>query len=75
MLLVATILSFLIFFMSQVNIVLAAALIALYLFYLWVSSTRESEEPELIGASLLLALFHPCTAGCPSACCWSTRRR
>ena len=33
---------------------LAVALIGLYLFYLYVSSTRESEEPELIGAAALL---------------------
>ena len=59
MLLVATIVSFLIFFMGQVHIVLAAALITLYLFYLWMSSTRESEEPELIGASLLLGSLPP----------------
>ena len=51
---VATLLSFLVFAMSQVHVVLAAVMIAVYLFYLWVSSTQESEEPDLVGVSLLI---------------------
>ena len=51
---VATLLSFLVFAMSQVHIFLAAVMIAVYLFYLWVSSRQESEEPDLVGVSLLL---------------------
>jgi cation:H+ antiporter len=51
---VATLLSFLVFAMSQVHIVLAAVMIAVYLFYLWASSTQESEEPDLVGVSLLI---------------------
>ena len=51
MLVAATAVTFLIFFMSEVHIILAGALIVMYLFYLWMTSTRESEEPELIGAA------------------------
>ncbi len=51
---IATLLSFFIFFMGQVHLILAAVLIGLYLFYLWASSTQESEEPELIGAAMLI---------------------
>ncbi|MCH7745930.1 MAG: sodium:proton exchanger, partial [Chloroflexi bacterium] len=54
MLIAATAVSFLIFFMGQVHIILAGALIAMYLFYLWASSTRESEEPELMGVALFI---------------------
>lgn len=54
MLIVATLLTFLIFFTSQVHFILAAALIALYFFYLWASSTREVEEPELMGAAQVI---------------------
>lgn len=51
---VATLLSLVIFFTHQVHILLAVVLIALYLYYLWMSSFKESEEPELIGAAALL---------------------
>ncbi len=54
MLIAATAVSFLIFFMGQVHIILAGVLIAMYLFYLWASSTRESEEPELMGVALFI---------------------
>jgi cation:H+ antiporter len=54
MLAVATLVTFLIFFMGQVHIIVAAVLIALYIVYLWVSSRRESEEPELIGVALVI---------------------
>ncbi len=54
MLIVATLVTFLIFFMSQVHLIVAGVLIALYLFYLWVSSTKEVEEPELIGAAAII---------------------
>ena len=54
MLAAATLVTFLIFFMGQVHVVVAAALIAMYLFYLWVTSTREPEEPELMGVALLI---------------------
>ena len=51
MLIVATALTFLMFFMGQLHIALAVLLIALYLLYLAISSTRESEEPELMGVA------------------------
>jgi cation:H+ antiporter len=51
---IATLASFLIFFMEEVHMVLAGLLIALYVFYLWATSIQEAEEPELIGASLLI---------------------
>ena len=54
MLSVATAVTFLIFFMQQVHVIVAVALIALYLVYLWLSSTKESEEPELMGPSLAI---------------------
>ena len=48
-LLVATLLTFLIFFMDQIHIVLAASLIGIYFFYLWSTSRQPTEEPELMG--------------------------
>ena len=54
MLVVATLLTFVIFFTKQVNIVLAGVLIGIYLFYLWVTSTREAEEPELVGVAMVI---------------------
>ena len=59
MLVAATLVTFLIFFTSQVHIILAAALIVMYLFYLWVTSTRESEEPELVGVALVIGALAP----------------
>ena len=54
MLILATLVTFLIFFLQQVHIVVAVALLALYLVYLWISSTKEAEEPELMGPSLAI---------------------
>ena len=51
---VATLLSFLVFAMSQVHLVLAAVMIAVYLFYLWASSTQKSGKPHLGGVALLI---------------------
>ena len=51
---IATLATLLIFFMKQVHIVLAVCLIALFIYYLWASSRKESEEPELMGAAALL---------------------
>ncbi len=53
-LIVATALTFIIFFTSQVNYILAFVLIAIYVVYLWLSSIRESHEPELVGAAALI---------------------
>ena len=54
MLTIATLVTLLIFFMQRVHFVLAVGLIGLYVAYLWISSTREAEEPELIGAAALI---------------------
>ena len=48
-LLVATLVTFAIFFMGQVHLVLAGILILLYFAYLWISSTQPPVEPELAG--------------------------
>ena len=54
MLTIATLVTLLIFFMREVHFVLAAALIALYVIYLWISSRKEVEEPHLMGPAALL---------------------
>ena len=54
MLTIATAATVLVFFVHQVHILLAAGLIVLYVAYLWISSTREAEEPDLIGAAALI---------------------
>ena len=51
---VATLATLVIFFMHQVHFALAVGLIALYAVYLWLSSAKEAEEPELIGAAALI---------------------
>ena len=54
MLTAATLVSFLVFFMGQVHMAVAAVLIGMYIVYLWISSTREAEEPDLMGAALAI---------------------
>ena len=54
MLAIATTATLLIFFMGMVHILVAAGLIVLYLAYLRLSSTRDVEEPHLIGAAALI---------------------
>ena len=54
MLTIATAATVLVFFVQQVHILLAAGLIVLYAAYLWISSTKEGEEPELMGAAALI---------------------
>lgn len=58
-LIAATALSFIIFFTSQVHIVLAGVLIALYLFYLWATSRQVTEEPDLMGPALAIGNLRP----------------
>ena len=41
--------------MGQVHIVLAVGLIALYGLYLWISATRDVEEPDLVGTAAQIA--------------------
>ena len=54
MLIIATANMGLIVVFQQVSIILAVVLIGVYLAYLWISSTGESEEPELIGVALVI---------------------
>ena len=54
MLTIATATTFIIFFMGQVHLLVGFGLIGLYLVYLWLSSTKETEEPELMGPSLAI---------------------
>ena len=51
-LIVATALSFLIFIMGEVHIILAGVLIAMYVFYLWATSRQATGEPDLVGPAL-----------------------
>ena len=57
MLTVATLVNFLLFFMQEVALYVAGLLIVIYLFYLWVSSKEESEEPELMGPAATIGNF------------------
>ena len=55
MLSIVTVVTLLLFFMEQVHIMVAVGLIGLYVAYLWLSSTSDVEEPELIGAAAVIA--------------------
>ena len=59
MLVVATLGTLVIFFMGQLHMFLAFALIGLYAFYLWRSSSEASEEPELMGPALMIGSYAP----------------
>jgi cation:H+ antiporter len=50
-LLLATLLTFLLFVLQEVTLYLSAILIGVYIFYLWVSSRMPSKEVHLIGPS------------------------
>ena len=51
---IATLLTFAVFFMQSVHFLMAAALIALYVAYLWVGSTSTQKESELAGVAAQL---------------------
>lgn len=51
---IATLLTFVIFFMQGIHILTAAGLIGLYVIYLWIGSSGEAEEPELAGVTAML---------------------
>ena len=51
---IATLATLLIFAMHQVHVLLAVGLIGLFVAYLWTSSTKDVEEPDLIGAAALI---------------------
>ena len=59
MLVVATLLTILVAFSKAIPIWLAVVFIGAYIFYLWRSSTQESEEPDLLGAAAMIAAFKP----------------
>ncbi|MCY4653417.1 MAG: hypothetical protein OXC95_09670 [Dehalococcoidia bacterium] len=59
MLVVATLLTITVAVFKVIPIWLAAVFIGAYIFYLWRSSTQESEEPDLLGAAAMIASFRP----------------
>ena len=59
MLVVATLLTIIVAFTKMIPIWLAVVFIGAYIFYLWRSSTQESEEPDLLGAAAMIASFRP----------------
>ena len=59
MLVVATLLTIIVAFTKMIPIWLAVVFIGVYIFYLWRSSTQESEEPELLGAAAIIGSFRP----------------
>ena len=59
MLVVATLLTLTVAFFKMIPIWLAAVFIGAYIFYLWRSSTQESEEPDLLGAAAMIGSFKP----------------
>ena len=59
MLVVATLLTISVAFFKMIPIWLAAVFIGAYIFYLWRSSTQESEEPDLMGAAAMIGSFKP----------------
>lgn len=59
MLAVAVVLTLIVAFFKVMPIWLAAVFIGAYIFYLWRSSTQESEEPDLLGAAAMIAAFRP----------------
>lgn len=50
----ATMAGLFIFFMSEVHLILSFVLIGVYVFYLWITSTKKAEEPELMGVSAMI---------------------
>lgn len=51
---IATMLTFVIFFMEGIHVLLAAGLIGVYVIYLWASTTGDTEEPELMGVTAVI---------------------
>ena len=54
MLTIATLATLVIFFIRQVPFILAVGLVGLFVVYLWISSTKEVEEPDLVGVAAML---------------------
>ena len=51
---IATLLTFAVFFVGEVHLLLAAALLVIYVAYLWVGARRPMEAPELQGLTATL---------------------
>ena len=51
---VATLLTLALYFMEKIHFLMAAALVAVYLFYLWISIRRPAQDPDLTGIAALL---------------------
>lgn len=56
---IAVLLTTVVFFMQGVHFLLAAALLAVYLVYLWIASTRPAEQPALAGIAERLGSLPP----------------
>ncbi len=56
---IAVLLTIVVFFMQGVHFLLAASLLAVYLAYLWIGSTRPAEQPALGGLAARLGVLPP----------------
>ena len=56
---IAVLLTIVVFFMQGVHFLLAASLLAVYLAYLWIGSTRPAEQPALEGLAARLGVLPP----------------
>ena len=56
---VATLLTFAVFFIREIHLLLAVALIVIYAAYLWAGTRRTAEEPELHGITATLGSLPP----------------
>ena len=56
---IAVLLTVVVFFMQGVHFLLAAALLAVYVVYLWIGSTRPAEQPTLEGIAARLGSLPP----------------
>ena len=51
---VATLLTFVLFFIREVYLLVAGSLVVIYVVYLWIASRRPAEEPDLSGITATL---------------------
>ena len=51
---VATLLTFVLFFIREVHLLVAGSLVVIYVVYLWIASRRPAEEPDLSGITATL---------------------
>ena len=67
---VATLLTFVLFFIREVYLLVAGSLVVIYVVYLWIASRRPAEEPDLSGITATLGSRRPFGDGRP-LCCFS----